>query len=76
MVKRADCLTDYFKYAKDNLSQKIQKLQARITQVKAGDHMPDLQVTELVLQLENQRLQLQDLDFQQSRWRKIRSPNI
>ena len=75
MVKRADCLTDYFKYAKDNLSQKIQKLQARITQAKADDHMPDLQVTELALQLENQRLQLQDLDFQQSRWRKIRSPN-
>ena len=75
MVKRADYLTDYFKYAKDNLSQKIQTLQARITQAKASDHMPDLQVTELALQLENQRLQLQDLDFQQSRWRKIRSPN-
>ena len=75
MVKRADCLTDYFKYVKDNLSQKTQKLQAKIAQAKAGTHVSDLQVSELAKQLENQQLQLQDLDLQQSRWHKICSLN-
>jgi len=75
MDKHADCLTDYFRYLKDNLDQQVKKLQVKITQARTEDHLSDLQATKLATQLDAQQLQLQDLGLQQSRWRKICSLN-